>query len=129
MMSVQQIPAILKTMSPQFEHAEAIKLTSSQYNMMKEVIQDYCRTHDAPRLYGMLGRIHRRMKQANHPHLWQTEFEYFANSMMDALREKNQCRAEDTLQDINDIFQRRNRASQPGRNRATDRQPIISIFG
>ena len=47
-MSVQQIPTILKTMHPQFSNQEAIKITSSQFAMMKDVIQDFCRSHDAP---------------------------------------------------------------------------------
>lgn len=128
-MSVQQIPTILKTMSPQFNGQNAIKITSSQYNMMKEVIQDYCRTHEAPRLYGILGRINRRMKQANNPHIWQTEFEYFASSMMEALREDHYCRLEDTIEDVNEIFMRRNKTSQPGHNRRDDRTQILSIFG
>ncbi|TQV75245.1 hypothetical protein FLL45_09930 [Aliikangiella marina] len=128
-MSVQQIPTILKTMHPQFGHQEAIKITSSQFNMMKEVIQEYCRSHDAPRLYGILGRINRRMKQPNTPHLWHTEFDYFASSMMQALKENNYCRLEDTIDDINDIFQRTNKGSMPGRNRHDDRMQIMSIFG
>lgn len=128
-MSVQQIPTILKTMRPQFFEQNAIKITSSQYNMMKEVIQDYCRTHDAPRLYGILGRISRRMKQPNNPHLWQTEFDYFATSMMGALKENNYCRLEDTIDDINEIFSRENKGSTPGHSRHSDRSQILSIFG
>ncbi|TQV84897.1 hypothetical protein [Aliikangiella coralliicola] len=128
-MSIQQIPTILKTMSPQFKEQNAIKITSSQYDMMKEVIQDYCRTHDAPRLYGILGRINRRMKQANNPHLWQTEFEYFASSMMESLKENRYCRDDDTIDDINEIFSRRNNDSLPGNNRHNDKSQILSIFG
>ena len=85
-MSVQQIPTILKSMQPQFDDKNAIKITNSQYSMMKDVIQEYCTTHDAPRLYGILGRVSRRMKQANNPHLWATEYDYFANSMIESLR-------------------------------------------
>lgn len=128
-MSVQQIPTILKTMSPQFREQTAIKITNSQYDMMKDVIKDYCKHHDAPRLYGILGRISRRMKQPNNPHLWQTEFDYFASSMMDALKENNYCRTEDTLEDINEIFLRQNKSSVPGHNRKEDRTQILSIFG
>ena len=128
-MSVQQIPTILKTMSPQFDGRNAIKITSSQYTMMKEVVEDYCQTHDAPRLYGILARINRRMKQANNPHLWHTEFEYFAESMMTALKESDHCRLDDTINDINEIFQRQNNISTPGHNRHNDKAPILSIFG
>jgi len=128
-MSIQQIPTILKSMSPQFSHHEAIKITRSQYNMMKEVIQDYCLTHDAPRLYGILGRISRRMKKASNPHLWHTEFEYFADSMMGALKEENRCRLEDGIENIDEIFERQNNDSEPGHNRQSDRPQILSIFG
>lgn len=128
-MSVQQIPTILKTMHPQFSHQEAIKITSSQFAMMKDVIQDFCRSHDAPRLYGILGRISRRMKQTNVPHLWHTEFDYFASSMMLALKENHYCRLEDTIDDINEIFLRANKSSLPGNNRHDDRPQILSIFG
>jgi hypothetical protein len=128
-MSVQQIPTILKTMTPQFDGQTAIKITSSQYSMMKEVVEEYCRSHNAPRLYGILARISRRMKQANNPHLWQTEFEYFATSMMTALKEHDYCRLDDTIDDINEIFMRQNRHSAPGHNREEDKATIMSIFG
>lgn len=128
-MSVQQIPTILKTMSPQFKDQTAIKITSSQYDMMKEVIQDYCQTHDSPRLFGILGRISRRMKQPNNPHLWQTEFDYFASSMMNSLKENSCCRTEDTLDNIDEIFLRQNKGSAPGHSRKEDRSQILSIFG
>lgn len=129
-MSLQQIPTILKSMQPQFDNKSAIKLTTSQYSMMKEVIQEYCRSHDAPRLYGILGRISRRMKKANNPHLWVTEYEYFANSMMESLKEHDCCRLDDTLADINEIFLRANKTSEPGNNRHDDStSQIMSIFG
>ncbi len=128
-MSIQQIPTILKTMSPQFKEQNAIKITSSQYDMMKDVIQDFCSTHNAPRLFGMLGRIGRRMKQANNPHLWHTEFEYFATNMMLALKENKRCRLEDTIENIDEIFKRENQNSSPGQNRKSDRNQILSIFG
>ncbi len=116
-------------MQPQFDKKNAIKITNSQYTMMKEVIQEYCKDHDAPRLYGILGRISRRMKQANNPHLWATEYEYFANSMMKSLKENDYCRLDDTLSDINEIFLRHNKLSEPGNNRHNDRSQIMSIFG
>lgn len=128
-MSVQQIPAILRSIGPQFGSRDAIKITPSEFSMMKDVIKDYCRTHDAPRLFGILGRINRRMKQANSPHLWQTEFDYFASSMMTALKEHNYCRLEDSVEDINEIFMRQNKSSAPGKNRVSDRTQIMSIFG
>ncbi|MET1254141.1 hypothetical protein [Aliikangiella maris] len=128
-MSVQQIPVILKSMSPQFAHQEAIKITPSEFSMMKDVIQEYCKSYDAPRLYGILGRISRRMKQANTPHLWHTEFEYFASSMMQSMKDKKYCRLDDTLEDINEIFLRENKSSLPGKNRSGDKAQILSIFG
>ena len=128
-MSVQQIPTILTSMQPMFDKKNAIKITVSQYTMMKEVIQEYCKSHDAPRLYGILGRISRRMKQPNNPHLWATEYEYFANSMMESLKENNCCRLDDTITDINEIFLRNNKNSEPGKNRHNDRSQIMSIFG
>ena len=128
-MSVQQIPTILKSMQPQFDEKNAIKITNSQYAMMKDVIKEYCKAHDAPRLYGILGRISRRMKQANNPHLWATEYEYFANSMMQSLKENQHCRLNDTVLDINEIFLRHNKNSEPGNNRHDDRSQIMSIFG
>ncbi len=128
-MSVQQIPTILKSMQPQFNKKNAIKITNSQYAMMKEVIQEYCKTHDAPRLYGILGRISRRMKQTNNPHLWATEYEYFASSMMKTLRENECCRLDDSLDNINEIFLRNNKTSEPGNNRFDDKSQIMSIFG
>ncbi len=127
-MSVQQIPSILKSMQPQFNKKNAIKITSSQYAMMKDMIKEYCKAHDAPRLYGILGRIGRRMKQANNPHLWATEYEYFANSMMQSLKENDYCRLDDTLEDIDEIFIRYNKNSEPGHNRHDDRSQIMSIF-
>lgn len=128
-MSVQQIPTILKSMQPQFDNKNAIKITNSQYAMMKDVIKEYCKSHDAPRLYGILGRIGRRMKQVNNPHLWATEYDYFANSMMQSLKENQFCRLDDTVEDINEIFQRHNKSSEPGNNRHDDRSQIMSIFG
>jgi len=128
-MSVQQIPTILKSMQPQFSKKNAIKITNSQYTMMKEVIQEYCKSHDAPRLYGILGRISRRMKQTNNPHLWATEYEYFANSMMESLKENDCCRLDDTIENINEIFLRNNKISEPGKNRFNDKSQIMSIFG
>ncbi len=128
-MSFQQIPTILKSMQPQFDKKNAIKITSSQYTMMKEVIQEYCITHDAPRLYGILGRVNRRMKQANNPHLWATEYNYFASSMMQTLKENDCCRLDDTLENINEIFLRHNKNSDPGYNRHGDKRQIMSIFG
>lgn len=128
-MSVQQIPSILKSMQPQFDKKNAIKITLSQYSMMKEVIQDHCKSHDAPRLYGILGRINRRMKQANNPHLWATEYEYFATSMMESLKENDCCRLTDSVADIDEIFMRNNKNSEPGNNRFNDRSQIMSIFG
>ena len=96
---------------------------------MKEVIQEFCKSHDAPRLYGILGRISRRMKQSNNPHLWATEYEYFANSMMESLKENDCCRLDDTVKDINEIFLRNNKDSEPGKNRFDDKSQIMSIFG
>ena len=128
-MSVQQIPSILKSMQPQFAEKNAIKITNSQFMMMKEVIQEHCKTHDAPRLYGILGRISRRMKQPNNPHLWATEYDYFASSMMKSLKENNYCRMEDTVANIHEIFNRHNNSSEPGFNRHDDRSQIMSIFG
>jgi len=128
-MSVQQIPTILKSMQPQFDKQNAIKITNSQYTMMKDVIKEYCKVHDAPRLYGILGRIGRRMKQANNPHLWATEYDYFANSMMQSLKENQYCRMEDSVEDIDEIFLRHNKDSEPGHNRHDDRSQIMSIFG
>ncbi len=127
-MSVQQIPTILKTINPQFNQQQAIKITSSQFNMMKEAVDDYCRTHEAPRLQGILARINRRMKQANNPHLWQTEYELFASSMMQELKEHDAARDDDSVQNIDEIFSRKNNNSMPGHNRHNDKTPILSIF-
>jgi len=128
-MSIQQIPSILKSMHPQFEEKSAIKITNSQFIMMKEVIQEYCKSHDAPRLYGILGRISRRMKQPNNPHLWATEYNYFASSMMQSLKENDCCRMDDSIENIDDIFNRHNKTSEPGFNRHDDPSQIMSIFG
>ena len=68
------------------------------------------------------------MKQANNPHLWQTEFDFFASNMMQALREKDACRDNDSLQQIDEIFSRKNNNSMPGHNRQGDKTPILSIF-
>lgn len=127
-MSVQQIPAILKSISPQFSTHNAIKITASQYTMMKEVISQYGSSHDASHLYGILGRINRRMKQVNNPHLWETEFEFFASSMLSALKERRYCREEDSMNDIDGIFNRLNKSSSPGKNRKNDRNKVLSIF-
>lgn len=127
-MSVQQIPAILRSMHPQFADQNAIKITSSQYNLMKEVIQEHCLVQDAPRLYGILERMNRRMKKPNNPHIWSTEFEYFANSMLQSLKQNNYCRLEDTIDDVNEIFSRRNNNSKPGKNRSNDRQRFFNLF-
>ncbi len=127
-MSVQQIPVILKSISPQFNEHTAIKITGSQYTMMKEVIKEYGSNNDASRLYGILGRIGRRMKQVNNPHLWSTEFDFFATSMMHALKERRYCREEDSIDDIDEIFARHNIASMPGKNRDTDKNRVMSIF-
>jgi len=116
-------------MQPQFEEKNAIKITNSQFIMMKEVIQEHCKTIDAPRLYGILGRISRRMKQPNNLHLWVTEYDYFADSMMQSLKEHNYCRTEDTVDNIHEIFGRGNKISEPGFNRHDDRSQIMSIFG
>lgn len=116
-------------MQPQFDKKNAIKITNSQYTMMKEVIQEYCKGHNAPRLYGILGRVSRRMKKPNNPHLWATEYQYFAENMMRSLKENDYCRLDDTLDDINEIFLRHNRNSEPGNNRRNDSSPIMSIFG
>jgi len=116
-------------MQPQFEEKNAIKITNSQFTMMKEVIQEHCKTHDAPRLYGILGRISRRMKQINNPHLWATEYDYFASSMMQSLKEHNYCRLNDSIDNIDEIFRRHNKNSEPGFNRHDDRSQIMSIFG
>ncbi len=127
-MSVQQIPALLKSMRPQFEDKNAIKITSSQFGMMKEIIREHCLIQDASRLYGILGRMTRRMKKPNNPHLWQTEFEYFANSMLQSLKENNYCRLEDSIEDINEIFARRNSSSQPGKNRLDDKTRFFGLL-
>lgn len=127
-MSVQQIPAILKSISPQFKDQQAIKITASEYLMMNDVVKEYCRGHEAPRMFGILGRINRRMKQTNTPHLWLTEFDFFATSMMRTLKEKKYCRDEDSLDDINEIFKRHNKGSLPGKNRRKDKSQILSIF-
>lgn len=127
-MSVQQIPAILRSMGPQFEGQTAIKITSSQFNMMKEVIQEHCLIQDAPRLHGILGRMNRRMKKPNNPHIWQTEFEYFASSMLQSLKENNYCRLEDSIEDVNEIFLRQNNNSKPGKNREDDKALFFNIF-
>lgn len=128
-MSVQQIPTILKTMSPHFVAQNAIKITASQLNMMTEVVQEHCRTHEAPRLYGILSRIKRRMNQTNSPHLWQTEFDYFASSMMQVLKESDYCRVEDSIEDIDEIFRRQNKTSIPGHSRYDDKAPLLGFFG
>jgi len=128
-MSIQQIPSILKSMHLQFGQKSAIKITNSQFMMMKDIIRDYCKTNDAPRLYGILGRISRRMKQPNNPHLWATEYNYFANKMMQSLRENDYCRLDDDIENIHEIFNRHNSHSEPGFNRHDDRSQIMSIFG
>ncbi len=128
-MSVKQITTLLKSMHPKFKQKSAIKLTQSQYSMMKEVVQDYCKVHDTPRLYGILGRISRRMRQENNLHFWQTEYFFFADCMMEYLKENDSCRLDDTLANIDEIFKRNNKDSKPGKNRHDDRQQIVSIFG
>jgi len=116
-------------MSPQFSGENAIKITQSQYNMMKDVVEDFCQTHEAPKLYGILARVRRRMKQVNNPHLWHTEYDYFATSMLQGLKESDHCRLDDSLKDIEEIFQRQNNNSMPGHNRFSDKSQIMNIFG
>jgi hypothetical protein len=127
-MSVQQIPALLKSMRPQFKDKNAIKISSSQFNMMKEIIREHCLLQDANRLYGIIGRMNRRMQKPNNPHLWETEFEYFANSMLQSLKENNYCRLEDSIDDINEIFMRQNNNSKPGKNRVDDKSRFFGFI-
>ncbi len=146
-MLLEQIPAFLSSMQPLFKSDEAVQLSQSQYELMREAIIEATKiendNHDQARLYGILGRIGRRMKKPDTFHFWSTEYEYIASSMLMTLKENDACRLDDTLADINEIFLRTrpnnistisnsniphsdNRTSN--HKRLSDKQHIVSIF-
>lgn len=138
-MLLEQIPAFLKTMQSLFESDEAVKLSQSQYLLMREAIIEATKkennNHDQARLYGILGRIGRRMKKTDTQHFWSTEYQYIASSMLMTLKENDACRLDDTLSDINEIFLRTrpNQADtttnpETNNKRLSDKQHIVSIF-
>ncbi|MFT6732134.1 MAG: hypothetical protein ACJAS9_000310 [Polaribacter sp.] len=135
-MLLEQIPTFLKSMQSLFETDEAIEITPSQYELMREAILEGTKNDkehkDQARLYGILGRIGRRMKKEGALHFWSTEYEYIANSMLTTLKEHDVCRLDDTLADINEIFLRTRPANidthSVTNNRISDKQHIVSIF-
>ena len=141
-MLLEQIPAFLHSMHSLFESNEAVKLSQPQYELMREAIIEATKeeneNHDQARLYGILGRIGRRMKKSDTLHFWSTEYEYIASSMLSTLKTNEVCRLDDTLEDINAIYLRTNSSNPenqtntvtPSNNkRYTDKQHIVSIFG
>ena len=141
-MLLEQIPAFLHSMHSLFESNEAVKLSQPQYELMREAIIEATKeeneNHDQARLYGILGRIGRRMKKSETLHFWSTEYEYIASSMLSTLKTNEVCRLDDTLEDINAIYLRTNSSNPenqtntvtPSNNkRYTDKQHIVSIFG
>ena len=141
-MLLEQIPAFLHSMHSLFESNEAVKLSQPQYELMREAIIEATKeeneNHDQARLYGILGRIGRRMKKSDTLHFWSTEYEYIASSMLSTLKTNEVCRLDDTLEDINEIYLRTNSSNPenqtntvtPSNNkRYTDKQHIVSIFG
>lgn len=128
-MSAKKISTILKQMHPKFEAQTSISLSDSQYSMMKDVVQQYSASLNSTRLYGILARVSRRMKKSDEAHFLSTEYEYFADSMMQTLKNNDYCRLNDTLSNINEIFQRNNAESKPGKNRYSDTSEVMSIFG
>ena len=146
-MLLEQIPAFLSSMQSLFESDEAVQLSQSQYDLMREAIIEATKkendNHDQARLYGILGRIGRRMKKSDTLHFWSTEYEYIASSMLTTLKENDACRLDDTLADINEIFLRTRpknieTTSNPdlsnfdktrsNNKRLTDKQHVVSIF-
>ncbi|PCI73396.1 MAG: hypothetical protein COB38_00570 [Gammaproteobacteria bacterium] len=150
-MLLEQIPAFLSSMQSLFKSDEAVQLSQSQYDLMREAIIEATKkendNNDQARLYGILGRIGRRMKKTEKKtdtlHFWFTEYEYIASSMMMTLKENDACRLDDTLADINEIFLRtrpknietisnpdvsdfdKNRSNN---KRLSDKQQVVSIF-
>ena len=141
-MLLEQIPAFLHSMHILFDSSEAVHLSKSQYGLMKEAIIEATKeengNQDQARLYGILGRIGRRMKKSNTLHFWSTEYEYVADSMLKTLKLNDACRLDDTLADINEIFLRTkstdpttqtNTVTPSNNKRITDKHHIVSIFG
>ncbi len=141
LMLLEQIPAFLSSMQSLFKSDEAVQLSQEQYELMREAIIEATKkendNHDQARLYGILGRIGRRMKKPDTLHFWSTEYEFIASSMLMTLKENDACRVDDTLADINEIFLRtrpnKNTTSHSdnspsNNNRLSDKQHVVSIF-
>ncbi|PHS15698.1 MAG: hypothetical protein COA86_13575 [Kangiella sp.] len=145
-MLLEQIPAFLSSMQSLFKSDEAVQLSQSQYDLMREAIIEATKkenNNDQARLYGILGRIGRRMKKSDTLHFWSTEYEYIASSMLTTLKENDACRLDDTLADINEIFLRTRPKNietitnpnlsnfdktSSNNKRLTDKQHVVSIF-
>ncbi|MCO7223565.1 hypothetical protein [Pleionea sp. CnH1-48] len=105
-MLYQQIPVLLYSLTPKFNEHQSVKLTHSQYNLLENLLGEYCHTHDVPRLKGLVKRIHRRMHEHTEHHLWHTEFDFISNHLMNAMKESGYCREEDDVQTAIDILHR-----------------------
>jgi hypothetical protein len=134
-MLLKYVSAFLKSMQPLFEVHEAVRLNPLHFKIMKRAIREMIQQKeivcDQAKLLGILGRIHRRMKNPNNPHFWRTEYEYIADTMILTLRKHHVCRSNDTLNEVRAIFLRKNKNNKEdpsSKKRCNDKAPIISIF-
>jgi Uri superfamily endonuclease len=105
-MIYQQIPALFYSLQPRFRDNESVRITSSQFEQLNELIGHYCYTHDVPRLKSLMKRVKRRMEQHSDHHIWHTEFDFISNHLMKAMKEAGFCRLEDDPDSVVAILNR-----------------------
>ncbi len=105
-MMYQQIPALFYSLKPRFNKSESVRITTSQFDQLNELIGKYCYSHDVPRLKSLMKRVHRRMEQHSDHHLWHTEFDFISDHLMKAMKEAGYCRLEDDPDSVISILNR-----------------------
>ncbi|NVK87134.1 MAG: hypothetical protein HWE13_03375 [Gammaproteobacteria bacterium] len=134
-MMYQQVPALFYSLKPRFDKTESVRITQSQYEQLRDLVNDYCYSHDAPRLKGLIKRVQRRIEQHADHHLWHTEFDYISDHLIGAMKEDGFCRMEDDINSVVSVLNRNNErasARSSGRSRENDNmlfsQSVKNIF-
>lgn len=110
-MMYQQIPALFYSLRSKFKDTESVRMTTSQFGQLNNLITEYCHYHDAPRLKGLIKRVQRRMDQHATHHLWLTEYEFIREHLMKAMKEVSFCRQEDNPDSVIAVLNRSSNAN------------------
>ncbi len=128
-MLYRQIPVLLYSLSYRFGEVESIKLTQSQYALLRDLLESCYKQNQQPELSTLIKRIDRRVKEDGDYHLWHAEFNFISTQLMTAMKDNGFCRQDDDPYSSQAILKRQTERldnSRSRKSRKTDPLPIFS---